>query len=286
MNKLGVNLFLWTTTMDEELSETFAFLKNTGYDFVEVPVMDTDLAKWQRIGKQLDAVGLDRVACVICGPEFSLISAEASVRQAAVERLKRIIDSAKALGASMLTGPFHSGFKTFTGKPATEQEWNCSVEGMRQVADYAARQGIVLGLEYLNRFENYFLTSADELIRYVEAVDHPACRLMYDTFHAHIEEKNQPEAIRRCAPYLVHVQISENDRSTPGSGQVDFTAIFNALQEINYQGPICVEAFGLTPPDLAAAAHIVRRMFESPEQLVGDAYELFSMHAKKFSLSE
>ncbi|GAA4454061.1 sugar phosphate isomerase/epimerase [Nibrella saemangeumensis] len=270
MNKLGINLFLWTTTMNEDLSETLAFVKQTGYDFVEVPIADTDVSKWTRIGEQLDALGLERVACSICGPEFSLISPDPAVRLAAVERLKGVIDCARALGARLLTGPYHSGFKTFTGQPATRQEWNWSVDGMREVADYAKTQGVVLSLEYLNRFESYLITAADELIRYVEAVNHPSCRLMYDTFHAHIEEKNSPEALRTCAPYLTHVQISENDRSTPGQGQVDFDAIFNVLNEIGYTGTISIEAFGLTPADLASAAHIVRKMFHSPEQLAVD----------------
>jgi D-psicose/D-tagatose/L-ribulose 3-epimerase len=286
MNKLGINLFLWTTTMEEDLSDTLLFLKQAGYDFVEVPIGDTHVPKWERLGEQLDKLGLERVACSIAGPEFNLISPDASVREAAVARIKGVVDCTKALGASVLTGPYHSGFKTFTGKPATEQEWAWSVEGMREIAEYAGSQGITLSLEYLNRFECFFLTSADELIRYVEAVNHPACRLMYDTFHAHIEEKNQAAALRRCAPYLTHVQISENDRSTPGQGQVDFDAIFRVLHEINYQGTISIEAFGLTPPDLAAAAHIVRKMFESQEQLATDGLALMQDKLEAFAASE
>lgn len=256
--------------MNEDLSETLAFLKQTGYDCVEVPISDTNLSKWQRIGEQLDALGLERAACSICGPEYSLISPDATVRRAAVEHLKAVIDCTKAMGAKLLTGPYHSGFKTFAGRPATEEEWNWSVEGMREVAEHAAAQGVMLGLEYLNRFETYLLTCTDDLIRYVEAVNHPNCRLMFDTFHANIEEKNLAEAVRRAAPYLVHVQISENDRSTPGQGNVDFDGVFSALREINYPGAIVIEAFGLTPKDLAAAANIVRPMFESPEQLARD----------------
>jgi len=271
MNKLGVNLFLWTTSAREDLSGTLAFLKETGYDFVEIPIADTEVAHWTRLGQQLDGLGLERVACSICGPEYSLISQDAAVRRAAVDRLKAVVDCTRALGATLLTGPYHSGFKTFTGKPATTDEWAWSVEGMRQVADHAADQGVMLGVEYLNRFETYLLTCTDDLIRYVEAVDHPNCRLMYDTFHAHIEEKDPAGALRRAAPYLVHVQISENDRSTPGQGHVDFESYFRVLREINYTGTIAVEAFGLTPPDLAAAAHIVRRMFDTPEGLAREA---------------
>jgi D-psicose/D-tagatose/L-ribulose 3-epimerase len=260
--------------MEEDFRDTFRYLKELGCEVVEVPIARTDLDQWVRIGQQLDEVGLERLACCITGPDQDLISPDPAVRQAAVAHLKAAVDATVALGATLLTGPYHSAFKTFTGVPPTDQDFAWSVEGMREVAQYAREQGITLGLEYLNRFESYLLTSADELIRYVEAVDHPACRLMYDTFHAHIEEKNSPEALRRCAPYLVSVQFSENDRAIPGTGQVDFAAHARVLQEIGYEGPVLIEAFGLTPPDLAAAAHIVRKRFDSPEQVAAEGLKL------------
>ncbi len=91
---------------------------------------------------------------------------------------------------------------------------------MRQMAEHAEVCGVTLAVEYLNRFECYLLNSAADTVRFVKAVDHPHCRMMYDTFHANIEEKNPAQAIRHAAEYTVHVHISENDRSTPGAGNV------------------------------------------------------------------
>lgn len=277
MNKLGMNLFVWTMTMDEDLSETLAFLKTSGFDFVEVPINDVDVAKWSRIGSQLADLGLAVQTCTICGPHHSLISPDAAVRGAAVAYLKQVVDCTAAVGGTVLMGPMYAGFKVFTGKPATEQEWNWSVTGMREVAEHAQKQGVTLAIEYLNRFEVYLLTCTDDLVRYVEAVDHPNCRAAFDTFHANMEEKNMAEAIRKVAPYLAHVQISENDRSTPGQGHIDFDSVFGALAEAGYDGPIAIEAFGPNPPELAAATHIFRPMFASPEQLATDGLA-FLMH--------
>ncbi|GAB2593280.1 sugar phosphate isomerase/epimerase [Spirosoma areae] len=270
-----MNMFVWTMTMDEDLSDTLAFLKTSGFDFVEVPINESGetpagVAKWQQLGQQLNELDLGVQTCTICGPEHNLISPEETVRQSAVDYLKHVVDCTAAVGAKILMGPLYAGFKAFTGKPATRQEWAWSVAGMRKVADYAQTQGVTLAIEYLNRFEIYLLTCADDLVRYVEAVDHPNCRAAFDTFHANIEEKSTAEAIRKVAPYLVHVQISENDRSTPGQGQINFDSVFDVLQEIGYTGPIAIEAFGLTPPELAAATHIFRPMFPSPEQLAVD----------------
>ncbi len=271
MNKLGMNLFVWTMTMDEDLTDTFVFLKQAGFDFVEVPINDpTQPEKWQRLGQELARLELGVQACTICGPAHNLISADEAVRRAGIDYLKNVVDCTVALGARILMGPIYAGFKTFTGKPATTQEWQWSVTGMREVAQYAQKQGVTLAIEYLNRFETYLLTCTDDVIRYLDEVDHPNCRAAFDTFHANMEEKNTVRAIRQLAPYLVHVQISENDRSTPGQGQIDLTSVLATLADVGYEGPIAIEAFGPNPPELAAATHIFRPMFASPEQLATD----------------
>jgi len=98
-------------------------------------------------------------------------------------------------------------------------------------------------------------------------------RMMYDTFHANIEEKSVAKAIKDCAPYTVHVHISENDRSTPGEGHVDWDSTFHALRETGYDGWFTVEAFGLALPELAAATKIWRRMYPSEEYLATRALQ-------------
>ena len=275
MTKLGMNLFVWTMDMSENLLDTLSFLKMSGFDFVEIPINEPTVdrangVKWERIGEQLRSTGLGVQTCTICGPEHSLISPDESVRRAGVVYLRHVVDCTAAVSARILMGPLYAGFKTFTGRPATEQEWAWSVAGMRTVAEYAQTRGVTLAVEYLNRFETYLLTCADDVVRYVVAVDHANCRAAFDTFHANMEEKSMGEAIRKVAPYLVHVQISENDRSTPGRGHIDFTEVFDTLAEVGYVGPIAIEAFGPNPPALAAATHIFRPMFDSPEQLAVD----------------
>ena len=272
MTKLGMNLFVWTADMEEDMADTLSFLKTSGFDFVEIPINEpntdrANLAKWERIGQQLRALDMGVQTCTICGPEYSLISPDAGIRRAGIDYLKHVVDCSAAVGSAILMGPVYAGFKTFTGKPATRQEWDWSVEAIREVAEHAQTQEVTLAVEYLNRFEVYLLTCADELVRYVEAVDHPNCRAAFDTFHANMEEKSIRKAIQTVAPYLVHVQISENDRSTPGSGHINFDEVFDTLADVGYTGPIAIEAFGPNPPSLAAATHIFRPMFESPEQL-------------------
>jgi D-psicose/D-tagatose/L-ribulose 3-epimerase len=97
--------------------------------------------------------------------------------------------------------------------------------------------------------------------------------MMYDTFHANIEEKSITDAVKSCADQMVHVHISENDRSTPGEGGVNWDESFAALKSIDYDGWFMIEAFGLALPDLAAATKIWRRMFTTEEALAMNGLE-------------
>jgi D-psicose/D-tagatose/L-ribulose 3-epimerase len=134
--------------------------------------------------------------------------------------------------------------------------------------------GIELSVEPLNRFECYFLNTARDAQALVDRVDEPNYGYLYDTFHFNIEEKSLPEAIRLTAPAINHVHISENDRGIPGTGHVDFAAVFDALKESKYDGWLTVEAFGQALPDLAAATKVWRPLFVMPEDVYQGAFRL------------
>jgi D-psicose/D-tagatose/L-ribulose 3-epimerase len=101
-------------------------------------------------------------------------------------------------------------------------------------------------------------------------VNHPNVGILFDTFHAHIEEKDQGEAIRSAGRHLKHVHACENDRGTPGSGQVNWSVVFAALRDINYQGALVIESFGYAIKELAAAACIWRDLAASPADIAWD----------------
>ncbi len=133
---------------------------------------------------------------------------------------------------------------------------------MRAVAEHAGKVKVKLGVEALNRFECYFLNAHADAARFAREVNHPACGIMYDTFHSNIEEKSIPKTFKEIKDVLCHIHISENDRSTPGKGNVRWRKNFDSIVEIGYDGWLVIEAFGLALPELAAATRIWRRMFD------------------------
>jgi D-psicose/D-tagatose/L-ribulose 3-epimerase len=277
--KFGMNMLLWSGDLSDELLPVFEKLKSLGYDGVELPIFEPDTAKFARWGKRLDEMGLERTCVTIRTANDNPISPDAKTRAAGVAITKRTLECCQAVGAKTLCGPYHSALGEFTGKGPTADEWKWGVDSMRQTAENAKACGVMLGVEYVNRFECYFLNCVADTVRFVREVDHPNCRMMYDTFHANIEEKNIAQAIREAAPYTVHVHISENDRSTPGQGNVDWATNFKTLKETGYNGWMVIEAFGLALPELAAATKIWRRMYESEEQLARDGLAFMKKHA-------
>lgn len=271
--RIGMNLLLWSAELHEGLVPVVEMLKRQGFDGVELPLFQIDLPRLREWGARLEGLGLGRTAVTVRGADDNPISSDPAIRKRGVELTKRTIEGCQAAGCTHLVGPLHSALGVFSGKGPTSDEWRWGLESVREMAEFAEQAGVTLGLEPLNRFENYFLTSHAEAARFAREVNHPRCRMMYDTFHAHIEEKNGAAALRECQPMLCHLHVSENDRSTPGSGAVHWNAFFATVKELKYDGWLMVEAFGLALPDLAAATKIWRRMFTSEEQLCRDALD-------------
>lgn len=274
--KLGFNLLLWTTHVGDAHAPLFDALKATGYDGVEIPLFEGDAAHYKRLGTRIRAAGLAATAVTVMPGGKNAVSSDAALRSGALDHLTWAIDCAAALDAKVLCGPFHQPLGEFTGIGPTETEKAHCAEVHKKAAQYAAKAGIALSVEPLNRFECYFLNTARDAKALVERVGETNYGYLYDTFHSHIEEKSQAGAIRAAASAINHVHISENDRGTPGSGQIDFAAVFEALKLSGYDGWLTVEAFGQALPDLAAATRIWRPLFDRPEDVYKGAFSLMS----------
>ena len=265
--KFGMNLLLWTSGVTEQHYPLLASLKEWGFDGVELPMFEFDVNQYQKIGAELSRNQLASTAVTVCTPDQNPISPDAGIRSAGLQRLRQAIDCCAAAGATHLCGPIHSALGEFSGAGRTTDEWNRARDILGQAGDHAKANGVTLVVEYLNRFECYFLNCAADAGQFCRELGHSNVKTMYDTFHANIEEKSITQAVKACADQLVHVHISENDRSTPGDGGVNWDESFRALKSVNYDGWLMIEAFGLALPALAAATRIWRRMFPSEEYL-------------------
>ncbi len=277
----GMNLLMWADTLTDKALPLLDEIKKIGFDAVELPVFETDVGKYAKWGKHLDNLGLARTAVAVRGAEDNPMSPDPDIRRKGIDANKAALECCQAAGATVLVGPLHSALGCFSGHGPTKDEWDWAVESMKEVAEHAEKCNVTLGLEYLNRFECYLLNTAADAARFCGEVAHPRCKMTYDTFHSHIEEKNTPAAIRALKDLLVHVHISENDRSTPGSGNVRWGETFDTLHEIGYDGPMVIEALGLSLEKLLPATKIWRRVYQSEWQLATDGLRFMKEEVAK-----
>jgi D-psicose/D-tagatose/L-ribulose 3-epimerase len=273
--KTGFNMLLWTTHVTEDDLPQLETLKKVGYDGVEIPVFEGDTPHFERVGKAIKDNGL---ACtsvtVIPDEQRNPISADAKHREGAVEYFKWAIECSQALGSEVLCGPIYQPLGVFTGKGPTEEEKQRAVEVHRKAADLARKANVILAVEFLNRFECYFLNTMADAFDYVKRVNHPNVGVLFDTFHANIEEKDPVGCISRHVDAIKHVHISENDRGTPGKGHIDWPGTFRALRSGGYDGWLVIEAFGRALPDLAAATRVWRDFFPSNDEVYTEGLKL------------
>jgi len=267
--KIGMNLLLWTPFVTEEHFGILRKLKATGFDGVEVPLFAGDVPHYKKVAQALKDNGLACTTCTVMpDAEHNPISADPKSRQGAVDYLTWVIDCNAALGSEVLCGPYYHplGSKFFTGKGPTQEEKRWAAEVHYAVADYAQRAGVVLAIECLNRFECYFLNTIADGVAHAQRVNHPNFGVMYDSFHANVEEKDPVGCIKKNVKMIRHVHVSENDRGTPGKGHVPFKKIFKTLRSGGYDRWLTIEAFGTSLPELAATTCVWRELSASPEE--------------------
>jgi D-psicose/D-tagatose/L-ribulose 3-epimerase len=274
---IAMNTLVYGPDMNESIIQHLAYIKEVGYEGVEVPIFVVDQDYWKPWKAEIDRLGLTVFTVTFLGADMNTISSDPAVRQKGVDFLKKAVDITAYLGASYLSGPFHSALAVFSGAAPTQQELDWSKESMLAVAEHAKEKNVILGLEYLNRFENYVVSSADQLYSLVKAINHPNVKIMFDTFHAHIEEFNTGEAMVRIADEVGHIQLSESTRATLGEGQVHWDNVFTHLEKMNYKGWLVVEAF--TP--LLPAACIWRKKYTTEAELILKSYQHIQKHLAK-----
>ncbi len=277
--RFGVNVFIWSASFDASLLPLLPSIKEWGFDGIEVPLINPGDLPVDILRKGVGDNGLDVTACSVIPGKLSLISDSAEVRKQTIEHLTRCVEVAASAGIKIIAGPLYSPVGYLPGRRRTTDEWNRAVEAYQTLLPVLEAHDVTLCIEPLNRFETYFLNTAADAVALMQAVNHPRIRILFDTFHANIEEKDVAEALRSTAGVLAHVHTCENDRGTPGSGHVPWNAVRDAIAAVNYDGWLTIESFGFALGELSAAASIWRDLAPSPEAIARDGvsflHELF-----------
>jgi D-psicose/D-tagatose/L-ribulose 3-epimerase len=273
MNPLGANTWIWVSPLtDDALAALAPRIAGWGFDVIELPI--EQLGDWDpdRARRLLDDLGLGATTCAVMPPDRDLVVEDPAVIAATTDYLRGCIDVAATVGAGSVGGPIYSSVGRTWLLDADERRTTIDrlVTNLRPIAETAAAAGVALALEPLNRFETSLINTVDQALEVVDAVDSSGLGITLDTFHMSIEEKDPAAAIRRAGPRLAHFQASGSDRGAPGNDHLDWRAIADAIVDIGYSGPVCIESFTSQNRTIARAAAIWRPLERSQDAIATD----------------
>lgn len=126
-----------------------------------------------------------------------------------------------------------------------EEVWATLVDNVRYAADRFAGAGITLCLEAINSrvdMPGFVLDTSGRVMALIEAVDRENVRLQYDLYHMQIMEGDLIRSLECLLPWIGHIQFADNPgRHEPGTGEIHFCRVFEALDRLGYDGWVSAE---------------------------------------------
>jgi D-psicose/D-tagatose/L-ribulose 3-epimerase len=243
VNPIGIHALVWVPGWSEEECRLAVRLtKETGYDLIEIPLLDPSEVDATMTRGVLDEAGLPASCSLGLGFDADVSSADATVSARGEELLTAAVAVTAALGASFLGGVVYSAMGKYLAPPTAAGRRNC-VEALKRVAGRAERAGVAIGIEAVNRYESNLVNTGEQALELVDEIGVGNLVVHLDSYHMNIEEPNLAEPVRLAASRLGYVHIGESNRGYLGEGTVPFAELFGALAEIGYEGPVTFESF-------------------------------------------
>ena len=243
MNKLGVHALVWEAGWShDECARAIAKTAEVGYDFIEAPALDPSLIDPDFTRQQLEKNGIGISFSLGLDDSTDISSGDKEKAKLGKERLEQAIAVCRDCGGNFIGGILYAAF----GKqlvPTTAAGVAMSVDILGQVAETAAKSGITLGLEVVNRYETNVLNTAAQGVEMCKRIGADNVKVHLDVYHMNIEESDMVQAIIETGPYLGYFHTGDSHRGYMGSGSIDLAGVFRALVRSGYQGPITFESF-------------------------------------------
>lgn len=270
MNKIGIYYAYWTHYWDADFEPFVDKVADLGFDQLEVNAGTVaNLSSDQRSGLYARAKerGIALSYCIGLSPEFDVSSPDSGTRRRGIEFLKKQVCAIGGMGGGSLSGIIYACWPVSADIAYHEKSayWSRSVSSLKEAAQVAEDQNVILNVEVVNRFEQFLLNTCQEALEYVDAVDSPNVKILLDTFHMNIEEESIYKAITQAGQHLGHVHIGENNRTPPGSGRghIDWAELGSALKEIGFRGALVMEPFLLPGGDVGRDIRVFRDLSKS-----------------------
>jgi D-psicose/D-tagatose/L-ribulose 3-epimerase len=267
--KFGVDSFIWAEVFSEKDLWVIPKAKELGFETLDIAIARPETFPTKQVKDEVEKTGIEIVTTTTLTEKTNIISPKPKVRKRGIESMKLVVDINYELGSTILGGVNYAAWGYRTGKPRTEDEWNWSVECMREIASYAKKKGdLKICVEAINRFETHFLNIAEDAVQYCKDVGTGNMGVHLDCFHMIREELSFKGAVETCGKeYLGYLHVCESNRGIPGTGLVPWKEFFTAIKKIGYDGPMVIESFDPSFEELNSLCSIWRKFADSGEEL-------------------
>ncbi len=249
-------------------ADAFALSRELGCDGVEFHLRrasDVDAAEVEDLmaasGIRVPTLGTG-LAAGLDGLTFS--HPDASIRSAAVARVKEHIKLASMLGSAVIIG-------SLSGRIGSDPEnrpllRKAALESLGECCRTAASAGVSLLLEPLNRYECDYLNRVEDVLQVIDELKVTNLKVLADTFHMNIEEADIAASLRLAGAHLGHVHLADSNRQAPGHGHLDIPRVLRTLKDLDYEGYLSFEVFPI--PDAVTAARDAVRTVRNAHCLI------------------
>ncbi len=279
--KFGANTLIWALSFSEEDFYLIDKLSEMGFDVIEItPGDEYKNIDPDKLRKALDRAKLEVSLCGAFEDDNDISSDDPEIRQNGIDFVKEYTEWAQAVGAKIIGGPLFSalGKKRYRSAEGRKIEWDRSADSLKRIGEDAAKKGVVIALEPINRFEIDMINTAAQAFEMCEQVDNPSIKMMLDSFHMNIEDKSMAESIRASKKHLVHFHTCSNDRGIPGKGHIPWGEINQAFHDIDYEGYGVIESFA--QGQVAAFANIWRPLVKDQDDIPREGIKFLRSNIK------
>ncbi|REC93950.1 sugar phosphate isomerase/epimerase family protein [Kushneria indalinina] len=280
---MGIHALVWTGGVDgQSLERAVRQSADSGYQVLELSLHDLEGMDATRTRRAAEDAGIELICSRGLAFDADVSSDDKEVVARGEALLQASLEMAESLGSRMLCGALYSALGKY-GQPVSAQGRANAVEVIRRLADSAAKKGITLGIEVVNRYESNVINTAGQALSLIDEIGRDNLCVHLDTYHMNIEEADLVRPVIECGDRLGYVHIGENHRGYLGSGSIDFNAFFHALAGIGYQGPITFESFSsaVVARGLSNDLGIWRNLWSDSDDLARHAREFMGnqLHA-------
>ena len=293
MNKLGTHFGFWERNLGAIDADLYVrSLKKAakiGFDVIEftsAPFYDMSRSDMDRLRDASEEHGIEFAYSYCFSADQDISSRDEAKRKRGVDYMKQVLKNVGYLNGTTMGGITYGAWHGLI-EDSKQAHWDRAVQSVKEIIKVAEDCGVTYLLETVNRFENFILNTHEESIRFAKDVDSPNIMVELDSFHMNVEEDDLAAAIVQTGDMLGHFHVGECNRKPPGTGRMEWDAIFAALNKIRYQGWIVMEPFVLSGGDIARDVALYRDLLPEAEldREAGKALAFMKEKVKKAALA-